>query len=151
MPGLLAELDISVHYALADDCPRAPTFSEGITLKRQAMARCLRKIRDERGCCKFGVFEDSSQVSVLTVGDSIAEHRALQTLLKSPRCEVLFGDVQPLCKTLKLMSEPSFSEIGQQLGVLAANLDRLSLRNTTFALSAASPVHLHTTVVELFA
>ena len=45
MPGLLAELDISVYYAREDDRGRLLESRDYIALKRSAMGKCLAACR----------------------------------------------------------------------------------------------------------
>eukprot|EP00927_Polykrikos_kofoidii_P032638 TRINITY_DN27744_c0_g1_i1.p1 TRINITY_DN27744_c0_g1~~TRINITY_DN27744_c0_g1_i1.p1 ORF type:complete len:505 (+),score=102.63 TRINITY_DN27744_c0_g1_i1:210-1517(+) len=117
LPGLnmsevLAELDIPVYYArenIRKQDAHLAQVEEGVDVwsvaKRYAMRKCLKKMF--RG--------KTWRRNVVSIGDSPAERQALQEVLwflDDP------GDEDPLCKTVKLIDEPTLPQLDNELHLL---------------------------------
>lgn len=141
--ALLRELDVTVYYAQedSDNCPGALAAEDWTSLKRSAMARCL----DDwlaagvfRKCNLDGTSPDF--VSVVSVGDSVAEQQAAMSLTGSAAGVV--PDKQLLCKTLKLMDQPTLEQLGEELLLLPALLRTVAACDTDVDLTARNPSEL---------
>merc|ERR1712008_478757 len=99
-----------LKMVLARDVPDRDAASEA---KRIDMAKCLGKF--------FGD-ADASQWNVISVGDSVAEERALKAF---------FGDLAGgtgehlRCKTVKLLDQPTIEQLSNELRVLLVWLPRM--------------------------
>jgi len=130
LPDLLRELGIQVYYAREELkgslLRRAVDESEegvnpGTIAKRAAMSKCLRKL-----------YKGSSVAwNVLSVGDSSEEHDALTELLWSNDRK----RASPLCKTVKLTSEPTVDQLTSQLELLSTWLPSMVAHGQDFDLN----------------
>lgn len=132
LPGLdlrdlLRGLGIRVYYAR--ECIRGQNKvqavdqrTEGVDLymvaKRMAMVRCLRKLS----------FKPGAKWNVVSIGDSPAEHEALKEVLWS-------NDGDSLCKTVKLMDDPSIDVLGNELELLRKWFGRMISYEEDFDIS----------------
>mmetsp|Transcript_82033 Transcript_82033/g.171699 ORF Transcript_82033/g.171699 Transcript_82033/m.171699 type:complete len:413 (+) Transcript_82033:120-1358(+) len=130
LPGLkfedvLKELDIPIIYAR--ESLRKPMISqakveEGVNIftiaKQAAMLKALKKL-----------YGRNPWKNVISIGDSIVERDAIT--------EVLWGhdqdsDVQPCCKTVKLLEEPSTEQLGSELTLIGMWLRSMALHGEDF-------------------
>jgi len=107
LPGLLAALEIPVYYAREHvSKSELRKEEEGVDMlviaKRNAMCKCLKRFRKKIG---------ADIKNVVCIGDSVAEHNAIQEVLWS-------FDEGALCKTVKLASDPSLVQLMDELELL---------------------------------
>jgi len=141
LPGLdidrlLSELDIPVYYAFEHVSQRKLRLAEAqveegvnpyVVCKSHAMSRFLRRGRRGRG--------GAARVSnVISVGDSPAERDAVKEVLWAhPAASAGPAALPPpLCKTVKLMDEPSLECLGAELQLLAGWLRCLAEHGDDF-------------------
>lgn len=131
-PALFAELDISVHYAQDEEirCPGALAAEDWTGLKKSSMKGCLQSLSAK------GVLAAAPRPSVISIGDSDAEQRALKALLSMP------VPGKPFCKTVKFMDEPSMAHLGRELEELLPLLESLAFGKKDFDISIDSPSEL---------
>lgn len=124
--GLCHDMKIPIVYAR--ECVKRPMLSaadveEGVSIltvaKQQAMAKALKKL--------YG--RGADWVNVLSIGDSIVERDAIKELLWSQEQE---SDRAPLCKTVKLMDEPSVEQLGAELVLLSMWLRSMASHQEDF-------------------
>lgn len=140
--GLLKELEIPVYYA-SEHRPRGSEadaagaeIEPGAACKRNAMAEFLQQASEETG----------SAWNIISVGDSQAEKDAVKLVIRDFCGELSFGKdktQRPLCKTVKLMTNPSLKHLSEELLLLAAQLERLACHNGDFDLCVAEPGDLN--------
>lgn len=133
LTGLLEELDIQVVYARSTIPPRflRQAHEEGQSvakvLKTRAMSQTIKKFY---GAGKKHVAERSWK-NVLSIGDSAAERHAVQ--------DVVLRRVQPkgpagrsdlcLCKSLKMLAEPTLRRLTAELQIVCAWLRTVVLHD----------------------
>eukprot|EP00928_Gymnodinium_smaydae_P082114 TRINITY_DN65526_c0_g1_i1.p1 TRINITY_DN65526_c0_g1~~TRINITY_DN65526_c0_g1_i1.p1 ORF type:complete len:412 (+),score=50.13 TRINITY_DN65526_c0_g1_i1:88-1323(+) len=122
LPGLdiedlMSELGMQVHYAreyVSESAARAANDAEGVDVfmiaKRNAMAKAFTKI---------GRSHEYKCANVISVGDSIVEREASKELMWS------YGHSENLCKTVKLIDDPSLDLLTMQLQILSSWLPQL--------------------------
>jgi len=132
LPGLdvhdlFGSLGIKVYYAREHVSPghvRLGKSEEGCDLfvvaKRNAMMKCIRRL------CKG---TDKAN-NVLSIGDSPVEREAIKEVMWS-------HDEDYLCKTLKLMDDPSVEHLTNELQVLTAYIKQMVLHRADFDISMA--------------
>jgi len=127
---LVEELGIQVVYAR--DCIKQrhvamSQHDEGVNLytiaKMKGMAKVFRRHR------KRGGFKSN----VICMGDSHFEHDAVKDLLWGIAEEM--PSMNPLCKTLRFMTDPSLNELGLQLECLVKFMQPMAARREDFDLS----------------
>lgn len=139
LPALLRELGVTVYYAQEEsvNCPGALIAEDWTTLKRSAMARCL---DDWRATGEFGGGISSTRLSVVSIGDAVAEQQALQTLIAASAG--VFANHQLVCKTLKLMDRPSLELLGEELRLLPQWLPKMAAHDRDVDLAIDDPSEL---------
>jgi len=132
MPKLVKELGITIYYAQEEEkhCPGALAAEDWCALKRLSMIRCLDEWHAD------GVLATESKLSVVSVGDSDAEQEALKAVIAAQAVD------RPICKTVKLMYEPSLDELSRELQVLPMWLDRMAARKSEFDLCITCPAEI---------
>lgn len=144
--ALMQELDIPVYYAREygshDSLRQASSFDTAVAHKQAAMMRCFED---------FGVVEASvsKPVNVVSIGDSLIEHRALQECIGAVSKS---GDLNfaPLCKTVKLMDSPTVTQLSSELRQLEQSLYGIVMDESSFHIAAASAAELESKVVARF-
>jgi len=131
LPGIdfeqiLRELQIPVIYAR--ECVKRSMLAtadveEGVNIltlaKQAAMKKALKKLYG-----KDGVWHN-----IISIGDSVVERDAIKELLWSQEEE----SVKPLlCKTVKLMEEPSVEQLGAEMMLLSMWLRAMASHNEDF-------------------
>lgn len=131
-PALFTELDITVHYAQDEEkiCPGYIAAENWTGLKKSSMQGCVESWKAK------GVLAVASRASVISIGDSDAEQKALKALLSSP------AHGRPLCKTVKFMDEPTLNDLREELEEMPALLERLALGKKDFDLTINTPSEL---------
>lgn len=131
MPNLIEELGITVYYAQDEEqsCPGAIAAEDWGALKRASMARCLQDWR----LSNSDLTAPEPELNVISIGDSDAEQKALKTLLGERAID------RPLCKTVKLMDEPTLDQLSRQLQVLPSWFERMARANKNFDLNVDCP------------
>lgn len=139
LPALVRELGITVYYAQEEsvNCPGALIAEDWTTLKRSAMARCL---DDWRATGEFGGGSSPTLLSVLSVGDAVAEQQALQTLIEASAG--VFANHRLACKTLKLMDRPSLELLGEELRLLPPLLPKIVAHDRDIDIAIDDPSEL---------
>lgn len=132
MPGLIKELGITIYYAQDEekDCPGAIANEDWAQLKQLSMRRCLDAWRTE------GALAPEQKPSVVSIGDSVAEQDALKAVLAAQAID------RPICKTVKLMDEPSLDELSRELQVLPMWFERMVVGKSDFDLCIECPAEL---------
>jgi len=133
--ALLVELDIDVFYAREEDenpCSR----KDFLACKRACMVRCMNSWKNA------GAFDASSPLSMLSIGDSNIERDALRSLAENPDGWGL-DDEPPLCKTLKLMEEPTLQQLSDELNSIIRWLGRLACSSSAFDVTVTDPSQLN--------
>lgn len=132
MPGLIKELGITIYYAQEEEqhCPGALAAEDWRALKRLSMMRCLDEWHAE------GVLASESKLSVVSIGDSDAEQEALKAVIAARAVD------RPICKTVKLMDEPSLDELSRELQVLPMWFDRMAIGKSDFNLCITCPAEI---------
>lgn len=127
--ALFEELNITVHYAQEEEahCPGALAAEDWVRLKRSSMQGCITAWSDR------GSFAALPQPTIISIGDSDAEQKALQSLSMMEK---------PLRKTLKLMDEPTLDDLSKQLVELPALLGRMVIARKDFDISLIHPAQL---------
>lgn len=132
LPELLCELGIQVFYArehlkgsllrrVLAESDEGVNHNPGTVAKRAAMSKCLRKL-----------YKGSSLPwNVLSIGDSPDEHDALTELLWSNNRK----RASPLCKTVKLTSDPTVAQLTSQLELLSTWLPSMVAHGHDFDLN----------------
>lgn len=133
LQGLLHELDIPVIYARSYVESRQFAFADqhdGINLyavaKRLAMRKVLKK---HRLGDSFG--------SLISIGDSQIEHDAAKDLVWACAEE---NTGTSLCKTVKLMEEPSLKLLGDQLNLVSDWLGVMTIHPADFDMCIADNI-----------
>lgn len=131
-PALFEELNISVHYAQEEEirCPGAIAAEDWAGLKESSMKGCLDSWSIN------GLVTKQPRSSVISIGDSDAEQRALKALLRAPRTG------KPFCKTIKFMDEPDVGELGRELEELLPRLESFAFAEKDFDISITKPSEL---------
>mmetsp|Transcript_56568 Transcript_56568/g.127167 ORF Transcript_56568/g.127167 Transcript_56568/m.127167 type:complete len:412 (+) Transcript_56568:144-1379(+) len=118
-PALLEALNIPVYYAfefLSKENKLRAQREEGLDVlteyKRHAMSRCLRRFYQGK----------TVRPHVISIGDSTAEQNAVKDVLWAWDGLV----APPLCKTVKLINEPTIDQLGAELELLSAWLPRMA-------------------------
>lgn len=121
-----------MHYAQDEElrCPGAIAAEDWTGLKTSSMKGCV-----EMWSAK-GVLAAAPRPSVISIGDSDAEQKALKALLSPQRSG------RPLCKTLKFMDEPNLNELGRELEELQPMLERLAFGKKDFDMCITAPSEL---------
>jgi len=134
LASLLQDLDIPVYYANEHSLPLRDTNTEfSVACKRNAMLEFL------EGCSCGKEF-----MNVLSIGDSAVEKDAAKAAVRrGPEGDGSAGACT-LCKTVKLMEDPSLKQLGEQLQLLETQLDRLVAHCTDLDISATKPEELAT-------
>lgn len=131
-PALFVELDITVHYAQDEEknCPGSIAAEDWTGLKKSSMQGCVELWKTK------GALAAGSRASVVSIGDSDAEQKALKALLTPQACG------RPLCKTVKFMDEPTLSDLKEELEEMPALFERLALGKKDFDLTINTPSEL---------
>lgn len=131
-PALFKELNISVHYAQEEEirCPGSIAAENWVGLKKSSMKGCLDL------WSASGLLAEEMRSSVISIGDSDAEQKALKELLRAPRIG------KPFCKTIKFVDEPDMGELSRELNELLPLLERFALAKKDFDISISSPSEL---------
>jgi len=131
-PALFQELNISVHYAQEEEvrCPGAIAAEDWAGLKKSSMKGCIDLWSGN------GLLAEEPRPSVISIGDSDAEQKALKALLREPRIG------KPLCKTIKFVDEPEMGELSRELKELLPLLESFALGKTDFDITITSPSEL---------
>jgi len=126
--ALLDEFDVPVYHAKSYGVPKQDSQVE---LKRRAMAACL---------------SDLASISirnVISVGDSIVERKAIKELLQ-PEVEAF----ATLCKTLKLLKNPSCAHLTEELSQLLQVLPLIACAGSNFDVRVKDPTCLEASVLD---
>eukprot|EP00928_Gymnodinium_smaydae_P005519 TRINITY_DN11879_c0_g2_i2.p1 TRINITY_DN11879_c0_g2~~TRINITY_DN11879_c0_g2_i2.p1 ORF type:complete len:388 (+),score=74.35 TRINITY_DN11879_c0_g2_i2:71-1234(+) len=117
LPKLLKDLNIRVYYARnfsRGDLSRIADEEDGVNMmvvaKQFAMTKCLNKIRGNR---------DWKHANVISIGDSIYDHEACR------ECMFSHGHEGNVCKTVKLLDDPTLKALDLQLKKLKLCLPSL--------------------------
>eukprot|EP00930_Biecheleria_cincta_P043629 TRINITY_DN29947_c0_g1_i1.p1 TRINITY_DN29947_c0_g1~~TRINITY_DN29947_c0_g1_i1.p1 ORF type:complete len:368 (+),score=58.55 TRINITY_DN29947_c0_g1_i1:30-1106(+) len=138
--GLLGELQIPVYYAgehTQSQLPKVAGLDTGdphVVLKLNAMAEFL-QLKNSTGSITHG----DNVFNVISVGDSSCEREAAKAALR------VASDLREqacLCKTVKLMSDPSLKQLTTQLETLLSHLGALSALSESTDLDAQEPEEL---------
>lgn len=138
--GLLRELQIPVYYAgehTQSQLPKVAGLEHGdphVVLKLNAMAEFL-QLKNSPGSITHG----DNVFNVISVGDSSCEKEAAQAAL---RVASDLRDQDCLCKTVKLMSDPSLKQLTTQLETLLLHLSTLSAFSESKDIAAQEPEEL---------
>eukprot|EP00928_Gymnodinium_smaydae_P005517 TRINITY_DN11879_c0_g1_i1.p1 TRINITY_DN11879_c0_g1~~TRINITY_DN11879_c0_g1_i1.p1 ORF type:complete len:345 (+),score=51.89 TRINITY_DN11879_c0_g1_i1:87-1121(+) len=118
LPQLLTDLNIRVYSARKisqRDLSRIADDKDGVNMtvvaKQFAMKKCLNKIRGNR---------DWKHANVISVGDSIYDHEACR------ECMFSHGREGNVCKTVKLLDDPTLKALDLQLKKLKLCLPNLA-------------------------
>lgn len=142
LPGLdlqelLDELHIPIYYAaehVRSSVARLAQSGEGLVqmfregvdvlaaCKRGAVEQCLRDVCGRR---------KRLQLNVMSVGDSQVERNAVKDALWSPKMAHLPAG-EHLCKTVKLLEDPTLQQLGDQLRLLEEWLPNMAARGEDF-------------------
>jgi len=126
LPGLdltklLHDLDIPVYYASEyKKVARTPTMGDPAPAlsKRLAMEDYISSLRT---CSR------STRLSILSIGDSTAEREAArQACFALEKKAAVAGTPAPVCKTIKLQTDPSLKMLSFELRTLLLRLGRLA-------------------------
>lgn len=143
IPALFRELGITVHYAQEESvhCPGALAAEDWTALKRSAMAKCLDIWHSTGafGACN-GEVASMDFVSVVSVGDAEAEQLAAKSLTGAAAGVV--ADTRLLCKTVKLMDQPTLGQLGAELMILPELLPKMAAHDKDVDLIAKNPSEL---------
>lgn len=138
LPGLLRELQIPVYYAHEHQRQELGGLDLEAACKRNAMAEFLQQASAET----------SSPWNVLSVGDSLAEKDAAKAVT---RWDPLSATAtRPLCKTVKLMADPSLKQLAEELQLLTKQLERLACYGGDADLCITEPEDFVTQLDALF-
>lgn len=125
---LFQELEIEIYYArehMIKFQVYTAQVEDGVDMftiaKRNAMMHALRRVYGSHS---------SRSMHVLSVGDSPAEHEAIKEVIWC--CT---EETDSLCKTVKLMSDPSVQHLSAQLNVLISWFYRMVCYNADFDVS----------------
>jgi len=140
--GLLKELEVPVYYAhehSRSQEPEEPELDLAAACKRSAMAEFLQQAS-----------QDGAVRNVVSIGDSQAEKDAAKALARrdplvlpsSPRLR----SRRPLCKTVKLMADPSLKHLSEELRLLTERLETVACHNGDLDLCITEPEDLTTQV-----
>jgi len=133
LASLLQDLGIPVYYANEYSQPVRDTNIESwVACKRNAMLEFL-----QEGCAYGKEF-----VNVLSIGDSAVEKNAAKAALQRGPDGLGSAGACTLCKTVKLMEDPSLKQLGEQLQLLEPQLDRLVAHCTDLEITATKPEDL---------
>lgn len=134
--ALLESLNIKVYYAREHVCAREVRQGkqeEGCDLfviaKRNAMKKCIKHLCERR--------EANIRRNIISIGDSPTERDAVKEVTWS-------SDQDILCKTLKLMNDPSVEHLTNELQVMSAYIHKLVLHGEDFDISMADAGDLET-------
>lgn len=126
LQGLLDELCIPIYYA----SEHVHTTIGRLARREKFVEQHLRDGIDVLSACKRGAMSVSLRkvcgrkrlrLNVLSVGDSAVEHKAIKDVLWSPRPSRLPKE-EHLCKTVKLIEEPTLQRLGDQLTLFTYTL-----------------------------
>lgn len=131
IPALLEELSIEVYYGreflvegFKGMAARAEAFDSWVYAKRRAMANCLKRIlRNETPL---------SRVQVMSIGDSTTEQQALKDVMWDDSFWSAWKDVVLICKTVKMLDEPTLEDLSCELKILIWYLSFLAAHPTDF-------------------
>uniref|UniRef100_A0A7S1WMI0 Uncharacterized protein n=1 Tax=Alexandrium catenella TaxID=2925 RepID=A0A7S1WMI0_ALECA len=104
----------------------------GAACKQHAMAEFLQQASKDT----------SAAWNVISVGDSQAEKDAAKAVTRDLCDDTVPGKEfagRPLCKTVKLMANPSLKQLSEELELLVAQLERLACHNGDFDLCVTEP------------
>lgn len=137
LPGLhlaclLQDLDIPVYYANEYSLPLLVT-----TMEFSVVCKCNAMIEFLQGCA-FG----KDFVNVLSIGDSAVEKDAANAAVRRGSDGDGSAEACTLCKTVKLMDDPSLKQLGEQLQLLEPQLDWLVAHCTDLDVKATHPEEL---------
>lgn len=141
LPAVLKELGIPIIYAR--ECMKKAMISqaeveEGVNVyveaKRQAMLKAMKKL-----------YGRNPWKNIISIGDSIAERDAIKELLWSHEQE---SPDPPICKTVKLMEDPTVEQLGAELLLLGMWLRSMARHGEDFDVtmddSEESMLEIHT-------
>jgi len=146
LPGLFQDLKIPVYYA-GEHKGSTATNSADTDLammeheeelddhsaqKRNAMAEFLQLNSASQG-------EESGRKNLFSIGDSLAEKYAAKAAAGAAGRK---GAQRPVCKTVKLMCDPSLKQLSDQLLILERHLVALASHDGDFDLCALEPSDL---------
>lgn len=128
-PRLLRELDIPVYYAAEyRRCLQGlpiTTSTDSAACKKAAMTDFLRSLR--------GTMASRGRMNVLSIGDSVAEREAaMHSVAALEKLEPIAR--RPLCKTVKLVTDPSLKEISAEVNLLSDLLGQMVHKEEGFDL-----------------
>mmetsp|Transcript_13093 Transcript_13093/g.24098 ORF Transcript_13093/g.24098 Transcript_13093/m.24098 type:complete len:568 (-) Transcript_13093:96-1799(-) len=126
--GLLRELEITVHSAKLDLKMAKRTQDPRVVAKRRAMSTCLKKM--------YGW--SPVPWNVISIGDSTIERQALQELLLDEGVSHT-----TFCKTVKLDSDPSLSELTKQVRMITPLLKDMVYEEAAFDRTRLHLEHEH--------
>lgn len=133
METLFSKLGIEIFYAR--ECLRKPEIAlaqleEGLDMfalaKRNAMQRCLHKS-----------YKKGTKMHLLSIGDSPAERQAAHEVLWCA-----FQENESFCKTVKLMADPSLSNLSGELRLLLSWFGKMVSYKDDFDFSMETPEDL---------
>jgi len=140
---LLEELDIDIYYAREHVIKYqvcVAQLEEAVDVftiaKRNAMIKCLKKL--------YGGSERT--MHVLCIGDSTAEQEAAKEVLWCCRAET-----DSLCKTVKLMSDPSVEHLTDELHVLISWFCKMISYESDFDISMETAEDVEQIATTMFA
>jgi len=131
LASLLQDLDIPVYYANEHSLPVDTNLESSVARKRNAMLEFLQ-----------GYVGGKEFVNVLSIGDSAVEKNAAQAAIRRDPAEDGSANDCALCKTVKLMDDPSLKQLSEQLQLIEPQLDRLVAHCTDLDISATRPEEL---------
>lgn len=139
MAELLKELQIPVYYAPEHATTRFPPAETAalehsdlgsedlnVTMKRNAMLEFLQLHIGQ---------SDFDGLNLISIGDSLVEKEAAQACAR-------FADLEgkpSLCKTIKLIGDPSLKQLNEQLKTLTSHIETVCSHNCDLDLHAQSP------------
>jgi len=137
MAELLKELQIPVYYA-PEHAKKDKEGSEDIQdarvgMKQGAMSEFLQ--------VKFGghAVESNAFLNVTSIGDSMVEKEAVEATVRVAE----LGREEPcLCKTVKLVGDPSLKQLTDQLEILSASLETVAGHPCDLDIHVQSPEDL---------
>eukprot|EP00418_Pyrodinium_bahamense_P071808 CAMPEP_0179090684 /NCGR_PEP_ID=MMETSP0796-20121207/41385_1 /TAXON_ID=73915 /ORGANISM="Pyrodinium bahamense, Strain pbaha01" /LENGTH=391 /DNA_ID=CAMNT_0020788259 /DNA_START=48 /DNA_END=1223 /DNA_ORIENTATION=+ len=136
LTGLLQDLQIPVYYAHEHRRPDSAAEEDMdilVSCKRNAMAEFLQQ-------ASSGV---DTLRNVMSIGDSLIEKDAVKAVLREDlQTPSQTPSQRPLCKTVKLMPDPTLKQLSEELHLLRLHLRRLALHCNDFDLCVNMPQDL---------
>jgi len=132
LPKLLLELGIPIFYArevVGESVMRMGTQAAFVRAKRDAMRKCFRQL--------FG--PTTGAKNVVSIGDAEIERLAVEQMASGMATSTTSGR-GPFCKTVRLLVQPSITQLQKQLEVLTNCLGAVMQHQGSLSLETASMV-----------